>query len=113
MGLSNGTINFECVTLTYFSQTLKLPQRTYTMPCGALPYFVSILVCTISVGIALVVLSQNYTCNLKKIFQYCNILEAVLCLNKFFLLQGEYDNPKINAIYVMKGTLEGKMFQTI
>ena len=30
--------------LTYFSKTLTLPPRTYTMPCGALPDFVSILV---------------------------------------------------------------------
>ena len=30
--------------LTYFSQTPTLPPQTYTMPCGALPDFVSILV---------------------------------------------------------------------
>ena len=41
--LSNGTVNFEHVTLTV-TFALTLPPQTYTMPCGALPEFVSILV---------------------------------------------------------------------
>ena len=46
--LSNRTIDFKHVTLTvnltYFCKAKTLHPQTYTMPCGALPDFVSILV---------------------------------------------------------------------
>ena len=29
-----------------------------------------------------------------------------------FLTQGDSDNPKINAIYLMKGSIEGKNFKS-
>ena len=76
----NGTINFERVTLTvdpltYFSKTLTLPPRTYTMPCGALPDFVSIIVYSI-IGTKTKLVSFKTDCKIWQTddrFFHCNI----------------------------------------
>lgn len=46
------------------------------------------------------------------IYQYLININTVLCLKlmTLYYLQGYRDNPKINAVYVVKGKLEGKCF---
>ena len=77
--------------------------------------YVSVTLKTLYLVIYNVILGNHGKSIVRGIFTFSAFGFCLLsCFNPLFtifflvLLQGEYDNPKINAIVVMKGSIEGK-----